>query len=204
MWSYIKIRPSSPSCQNIKEIRGGEGCNAVEVQGRISNLQTTSAASLNRFVHCNGGTNRLGRVSSHRLSTGRRDFDGFGSQRLENISPTQQLESIDCCSSNTQSIGNHQLSTDRGDVDGCVSVRVISNQQKYVFIDDSSQHEDTFIDGSIGSVERYDSSFINSSVIVRTGGGRSYNKDIIADVFRIGLNGRDREKVLMERTTDYY
>ena len=204
MWSYIKIRPSSPSCQNIEEIRGGEGCNAVEVQGRMSNLKTPSAASLNRFVHNNGGTNRLGRVSSHRLSTGRRDIDGFGSQRLENISPTQQLESIDCCSSNTQSIGNHQLSTDRGDVDGCVSVRVISNQQKYVFIDDSSQHEDTFVDGSIGSVERYDSSFINSSVIVRTGGGRSYNKDIIADVFRRGLNGRDREKVMMKRTTDYY
>ena len=158
--------------------------NAVEVQGRMSNLQTTSAASLNRFVHCNGGTNRLGRVSSHRLSTDRRDIDGFGSQRLENISPTRRLDSINCCSSNIQSIGNHQLSTDRGDVDGCVSVRVSSNQQTYLFIDGSSSgHDDTFIDDSIGSVERYDTSFINSSVVVvRTGGG-SYNKDIIRDVF---------------------
>ena len=190
MWSYIKIRPSSPSCQNIEEIRGGEGCNAVEVQGRMSNLQTPSAASLNRFVHSNGGTNRLGRVSS---------------QRLEDISPTRRLESMDCCSSNIESIGIHQLSTDIGDVDGCVSVRVSSSQQTYVFIDGSSSgHDDTFIDDSISSVERYDASFINSSVIVRTGGGRSYNKDIIADVFRRGLNGRDREKVLMERTTDYY
>ena len=137
MWSYrkINIHPSSPSCHISKEISGGEGCNAVKVQRRMSRCDS-SAASFNRFVHCNEGTNRLEDVNSHRLSTDRRDIDGVSIERLKNDSPTQRLESI-VGSRNIHSFGSHQLSTDSGDIDGgraqrydigCASVNI--NQQK--------------------------------------------------------------------------
>ena len=62
-------------------------------------------------------------------------------------------------------------------------------------LDSSHQRGSIFNDDSSDSVERcYVTSFINSAVVVSTGGS-SYNKDIIADVFRRGLNGRDRATV---------
>ena len=197
---------SDPSCQIQKESRGGQDNTVAHRR-----VEYSSMASLDSFG-ISGRANETSRFILNRMPT---------KQRFESI----VCSSIRPRGSSRYKVGiiygpfgsiSHRLVND-GDsspwqhglfVSGSGSQQGPTSYQQdgmlpYLIgssymLDSSHQRGSTFVDDSSDSIERcYVTSFINSAVVVSTGGS-SYNKDIIADVFRRGLNGRDRDAVSME------
>ena len=204
---------SDPSCQIQKESRGGQD-NTVEHR----RVEYSSMASLDSFG-ISGRTNETSvRFLLNRMPTKQRFesivcssirprgssgykvdiiYGPFGSisHRLVNdgdSSPWQH--GLFVSGSGSQQSHMHFADSTGYQQDGMLPFLVGSSYM----LDSSYQRGSTFVDDSSDSIERcYVTSFINSAVVVSTGGS-SYNKDIIADVFRRGLNGRDRDAVSME------
>ena len=195
---------SDPSCQIQKESRGGQD-NTVEHQ----RVEYSSMASLDSFGISGRANETSVRFLLNRMPTKQRfeSFDSssirprgssgykvditygpFGSiiHRLVNDGNSSPWQHGLFVSGN----GSQQGPTSYQQ-DGMLPYLVGSSYM----LDSSYQRGSTFVDDSSDSIERcYVTSFINSAVVVSTGGS-SYNKDIIADVFRRGLNGRDRATV---------
>ena len=201
---------SDPSCQIQKESRGGQD-NTVEHR----RVEYSSMASLDSFGISGRANETSVRFLLNRMPTKQRfeSFDSgsirprgssgykvdiiygpFGSiiHRLVNdgdSSPWQH--GLFVSGSGSRQSHMHFAGSTSYQQDGMLPYLIGSN-----YMLDSYQRGSTFVDDSSDSIERcYVTSFINSAVVVSTGGS-SYNKDIIADVFRRGLNGRDRATVV--------
>jgi len=198
---------SDPSCQIQKESRGGQD-NTVEHQ----RVEYSSMASLDSFGISGRANETSVRFILNRMPTKQR-FESFDSSSIRPRGSSGYK--VDIIYGPFGSI-IHRLVND-GDsspwqhglfVSGSGSQQGPTSYQQdgmlpYLIgssymLDGSYQRGSTFVDDSSDSIERcYVTSFINSAVVVSTGGS-SYNKDIIADVFRRGLNGRDRATVVLE------